>query len=173
MEISLLRIVESTTVDGPGLRTSVYAAGCSHHCPGCHNPQTWDVAAGTPTDTDTIAQHILANPVENVTFSGGDPMFQPEAFAELARKIKSKSNKTIWCYTGFRIEALLNNPKYMPLLEQIDVLVDGPYINSRRNTNLLFRGSDNQRLIKVDDTLKRKEVVEYNPLAKFDKLLRI
>ena len=172
MNISLIRIVESTTVDGPGLRTTVYAAGCRHYCTGCHNPQTWDIEKGIPTDTDDIANKILANSFENVTFSGGDPMYQAEAFAELAQKIKSRSKKNIWCYTGFCIETLLQNVQYIPLLENIDVLVDGPFIIAERDTSLLFRGSKNQRIIDVPATLRTNKVVEYKPLSTFNALLK-
>lgn len=171
MTLSLLKIVESTTVDGPGLRTTIYATGCSHRCPGCHNPQTWDIALGTPTDINQIADTILANPFENVTFSGGDPLYQAEAFALLAKTIKARSNKTIWCYTGYTIESIIDNPRYMPLLENIDVLVDGSYIDTLRDTTLLFRGSRNQRLIDIPATLTQHTIIEFNPLANINRLL--
>ena len=95
MEISVISIVESTSVDGPGLRTTVYCAGCGHRCKGCHNPQSWDINSGTLTDVTILADRLLSTN-EDITFSGGDPMFQAEAFGELAATIKSKSNRNIF-----------------------------------------------------------------------------
>ena len=100
-----------------------------------------------------------------MTFSGGDPMYQPEGFAELARAIRERTKKTIWCYTGFTFEALLTNPRQRALLEQIDVLVDGPFVKSKRDESLIFRGSSNQRLVNVPASLREGHVVEldYQP----------
>ncbi len=158
-KISILRVVEDTTVDGPGFRTSVYAAGCPNHCPGCHNPESWDINAGTPTSITEILDIILADPFADVTFSGGDPMFQPEGFAELARAIRAASSKSIWCYTGFTFEQILANPRQKALLSQIDVLVDGPFIQSLRDESLLFRGSSNQRIINVSRSLESGTII--------------
>ncbi|MGN0205663.1 MAG: anaerobic ribonucleoside-triphosphate reductase activating protein [Muribaculaceae bacterium] len=158
-KISILRVVEDTTVDGPGFRTSVYAAGCPNHCPGCHNPESWDINAGTPTSITEILDIILADPFADVTFSGGDPMFQPEGFAALARAIRAASSKSIWCYTGFTFEQILANPRQKALLSQIDVLVDGPFIQSLRDESLLFRGSSNQRIINVSRSLESGTII--------------
>ena len=157
--ISILEIVEDTTVDGPGFRTSVYSSGCPHHCPGCHNPQSWNIANGNPVEIEEILKIILDDPFADVTFTGGDPFFQAEGFAELARRIKTETTKTIWCYTGFLYEHLLEQPRYRTLLEQLDVLVDGPFIMAQRNEDLLFRGSANQRLIDVQASLKAGTIV--------------
>ncbi|MBQ8713539.1 MAG: anaerobic ribonucleoside-triphosphate reductase activating protein, partial [Prevotella sp.] len=135
--ISVLDIIEDTMVDGPGFRTSIYCAGCRHSCPGCHNPQSWDFDGGRVMSTDDIMRIIEADPYANVTFSGGDPMYQPEGFTELARAIKERTQKTIWCYTGFTYETLMTNPRQRNLLEQIDVLVDGPFVKSLRDESLL------------------------------------
>ena len=150
-------------VDGPGFRTSIYCAGCRHACPGCHNPQSWDFSGGHPMSTEEIMRIIEADPYANVTFSGGDPMHQPEGFTELARAIRERTNKDIWCFTGFTFETLVNNPRHRQLLELIDVLVDGPFIKSLRDENLLFRGSSNQRLIDVPVSLKKGEIVLFQP----------
>ena len=157
--ISVLNILEDTTVDGPGFRTAIYCAGCSHGCEGCHNRQSWDIANGTPMSTDELMEVILSDPFANVTFSGGDPMFQPEGFCELAKAIRLQTNKTIWCYTGFVFEFLKDSPRHRALLEWIDVLVDGRFVLSKRDTSLLFRGSSNQRLIDVQPSLERGETV--------------
>ena len=94
--LSILNILEDTTVDGPGFRTAIYAAGCPNGCPGCHNPESWDINRGQWMSTDEILQKMLADDFADVTFSGGDPMYQPEGFAELASAIKRKSRKNIW-----------------------------------------------------------------------------
>ncbi|KGI60049.1 anaerobic ribonucleoside-triphosphate reductase activating protein [Prevotella sp. S7 MS 2] len=151
--ISVLDIIHDTTVDGPGFRTSVYCAGCPNECPGCHNPQSWDINSGTPMTTQQIMHEITQDPFANVTFSGGDPMFQAEGFLELALAIRRETNKTIWCFSGFTFETLQKKEHTRALLEQIDVLVDGPFVQSLRDTDLLFRGSSNQRLIDVRRSL--------------------
>ena len=131
----------------PGLRTSIYCSGCSHHCKGCHNPQSWDIANGKWMSIDEIMEVIKADTISNVSFSGGDPFFQVEAFTELARRIKTETSKTIWCWTGFTIEQIRADAHLAMLLPYIDTLVDGPFILEQRDTTLLFRGSPNQRII--------------------------
>ena len=84
--LSVLAIVEDTTVDGPGFRTAIYAAGCPNHCPGCHNPESWEITRGTWMETEEVVTRVMADEFANVTFSGGDPMFQPEGFTEVAAK---------------------------------------------------------------------------------------
>ena len=157
--LAILRIVEDTMVDGPGMRTAIYAAGCTHHCPGCHNPQSWDIRAGEEMTTEDILRTILADPFADVTFTGGDPMIQPEGFTELARVIRERSRKTIWCYTGYTYEALLTMPAQRELMQHIDVLVDGPFVQSLCDEQLRFRGSSNQRLIDVQRSLNAGTVV--------------
>ena len=159
--ISVLSIIEDTMVDGPGFRTSIYCAGCRHQCAGCHNPQSWDFEGGHTMTTDEIMSVIEADPFANVTFSGGDPMYQPEGFTELAKAIKTRTDKDIWCYTGFTYEALVSNPRQKALLEKIDVLVDGPFVKSQRDETLHFRGSRNQRLIDVPASLREGKVCLY------------
>ena len=146
-------------VDGPGFRTAVYAAGCTHHCLGCHNPQSWDIHAGNRMDIEDILDPIMADPFADVTFTGGDPMMQPEGFTQLAQAIKERSSKSIWCYTGYTYEQLLAMPVQRKLLNYIDVLVDGPFIQKLRDEQLRFRGSSNQRLIDVQQSLYEGKVV--------------
>ena len=140
-------ILEQTMADGPGLRTSIYCAGCKHHCPGCHNPQSWDMANGHWVDVEDILQVVKADDIANVSFSGGDPFYQVEAFTFLAKRIKEETGKTIWCWTGFLYEDILKDEHLSMMLPYIDVLVDGPFIQSLRDTSLRFRGSSNQRII--------------------------
>lgn len=143
----VLSIVDGTSVDGVGLRTSIYFAGCSHHCPDCHNPESWDHAGGNLISINELMQHIVEQDF-NVSFSGGDPLYQIEPLIELSRRIK-EIGKTIWCYTGFTYEEIGQSESMSRVLPYIDVLVDGLFIAARRDISLRFRGSDNQRLIDV------------------------
>ena len=147
-------IVDGTSVDGPGLRTSIYFAGCAHKCPGCHNEHTWDFMAGKDMTVDELMDHI--------TFSGGDPLYQSEALIGLAERIKAEGYN-LWCYTGFRFEDIVaagepENAK--TLLNYIDVLVDGPFIMELKDISLRFRGSSNQRIIDVRKSLLNGAVEE-------------
>lgn len=153
-------------VDGPGFRTSIYSAGCDNRCKGCHNPQSWDINNGRQMTTDEIMEVIEADPFANVSFSGGDPMYQAEGFAELAEAIKTRTNKTIWCWTGYLFEMLLRMPEQRKLLQFVDVLVDGPFIEAQKDPDLLFRGSANQRLIDVQKSIREnKTVLYYDPMT--------
>lgn len=162
MKLMLMDIMDYTTSDGPGFRTSVYCSGCNHACKGCQNPQTWNILNGKPTEVKEIFEHIAANDLANVTFSGGDPFYQPKAFSELARMIKFNTDKDIWCYTGFTIEEIFKDENLMELLRWVDVLVDGRFEEDKKDPDLLFRGSSNQRLIDVKKTLKTDEIVLYD-----------
>ena len=146
-------------VDGPGIRTARYAAGCTHRCQGCHNPQSWDIRAGQRMSMEEILSPILGDPFADVTFTGGDPMMQPEGFTELARAIKKRSGKTIWCYTGYLFEEVIRMPAQAEMLKYIDVLVDGPFVQDLRDEQLRFRGSSNQRLVDVQRSLKEKKTI--------------
>jgi len=167
MDLRILNIVEDTTVDGIGWRTSIYCAGCLHHCVGCHNKSTWSFNQGELLSTSDIFDRIKGN-YGNVTFSGGDPMYKAEAFAELARMIRGL-HKTIWCYTGFLFEDVVKDERMRKLLPYLEVLVDGEYVEDLKDTNLLFRGSSNQRLIDVQKTLKEGSIVifDIDPYPKF------
>lgn len=155
----IMNIIEDTTVDGPGLRTAIYAAGCSHACPGCHNPTSWDIHNGRPMEIEEIVRRILDDPFADVTFSGGDPFYQVEGFTRLAQAIKTNSRKSIWCYTGYSFERIMQRPKLACLLPYIDVLVDGRFVWELRDESLRFRGSSNQRLINVPTSLKLGRVI--------------
>ena len=150
--IRILDIKYGTSVDGIGLRTSIYCAGCQNHCPGCHNPQSWDENGGEPINVDELFKRIVDADM-NVTFTGGDPMLHPEGFIELAQMIKDNTNKNIWCYTGYNFEDLLQHPIRRKLVELCDVIVDGRYVEAERDLSLHFRGSRNQRVIDVQKSL--------------------
>lgn len=165
-ELAILDIVEDTVVDGPGFRTTVYASGCPHRCPGCHNPQSWDLSAGHVVSVEVVADKLLGNPFANITFSGGDPLMQVEAFTQLAKRIKAESGKNIWCYTGYCYEEICKSSRLSMILPYIDVLVDGRFKQELRDTGLLFRGSSNQRLVDIRRSAAAGRVClfEYKPL---------
>ncbi len=150
--LRVLRIVEGTSVDGPGLRTAIYLAGCFHHCPGCHNPQSWDFAGGEPRTLDELMSVIARNEAP-VTLSGGDPLQQPRGMRALVHRIKRELGYNVWSFTGYTWEEIMSNHRLRQAVEELDVLVDGPFELDKRDTSLLFRGSSNQRLVDVQQSL--------------------
>ena len=148
MKVRILDIIRGTTVDGPGFRTSIYFAGCRHACPGCHNPQSWDFDGGTEMDLDDIME-IVRDEDFDVTLSGGDPLYQPEVVGELARRIR-ETGHTVWVYTGFTWEQIQESPRLRNALNDVEAIVEGPFIETLRDTDLRFRGSSNQRIIYLD-----------------------
>ena len=159
MTLRVLNIIDGTSVDGVGLRTSIYFAGCEHHCEGCHNPQSWNPTGGYNLTIDEIMKRVLENDL-NVTFSGGDPLLQVRQLIPLASRIK-EAGKTIWCYTGYSFEEILSSPELSAILPFIDVVVDGRFVQSKRNISLHFRGSENQRVIDVKKSVTGKIVTLY------------
>ncbi len=160
-KIRLAGVVRESIVDGPGLRFTVFCQGCPHGCPGCHNTQTHDFDGGYDCDIQKILDAIDADPLlDGVTFSGGEPFCQPEAFYNLAVEIK-KRNLNIMAYTGYTYEELvsLKDPAVDLLLSQVNLLVDGRYVAEERDLSLLFRGSRNQRVIDMDKTREEGNVI--------------
>ena len=147
MKYRILDIVRGTTVDGPGFRTAIYVAGCRHACPDCHNPQSWDFDAGTEMTLEELMA-IIEEEDFDVTLSGGDPLYHPEEIAALAKAINDSGYK-VWLYTGFTIEEIQSSEMLSLPLPYLDAIVDGPYIASLRDPDLPFRGSSNQRIIKI------------------------
>ena len=164
MSIRMAGIAGDSIVDGPGIRTTYFAQGCPHHCEGCHNPETWDFSVGTPMETEALAAIARANPLcRGVTFSGGEPFAQAEAFAELAEILKGEGYE-VASYSGYTFEQLLQGPPAQRrLLSLLDVLVDGPFVLSRRSLDLVYRGSDNQRILDVPKSLAAGEPVPAPP----------
>ena len=158
--LDLSGIVGDSIVDGPGIRTTVFSQGCPHHCPGCHNPETWEFGCGMEMDEETILQIVRSNPLcRGVTFSGGEPFAQAEGFAKLARLLKEKGYE-VASYSGYTFEQLLRGtPAQRELLGCIDVLIDGPFVMAERSLELSFRGSRNQRIIDVPESLEKAEAV--------------
>ena len=154
-------IVPESIVDGPGIRFTVFTQGCPHHCPGCHNPQTHPFDGGTSVASEILLKQLKAHfYLDGVTFSGGEPMAQAAACGELAQAVH-QLGMNVWCYTGYTWEALMEakDPDQRAFLEQIDVLIDGPFLLAQKSLNLRFRGSANQRLIDVQASLKAQCVV--------------
>ena len=164
--------VSDSIVDGPGLRFTVFTQGCPHHCPGCHNPATHDPSGGREVAVAELAAQLSTNPLtEGLTLSGGEPFLQAAECAVLARYARERG-LNVWTYTGYTYERLLEGalPGALALLEQTDVLVDGPFLRSEKSYEALFRGSANQRLIDVKKSRAAGRVVLWSrpdPLAHF------
>ncbi len=152
--LDLSSIVTDSIVDGPGIRATVFCQGCPHRCPGCHNPDTWEFSCGTPMEETAVLEIIKGNPLcKGVTFSGGEPFAQAEGFALLGRLLK-EAGYEVAAYSGFTFEQLLNGtPAQRQLLEVLDVLIDGPFLQAEKSLELSFRGSRNQRILDVPKSL--------------------
>ena len=156
-------IQEDSIVDGEGLRAVIWTQGCLHNCENCHNPSTHDLNGGYEIELEELKEQIkLLENQDGVTLSGGDPFFQPEACSELLEYIKSL-NINVWTYTGYTFEALLkqseSNPYIKKMLNNIDVLIDGKFLPSKKSLDVKYRGSSNQRVIDIPKSLKNNTVV--------------
>ncbi len=152
LSCSMLRIagfIEESIVDGPGLRFVLFLQGCPIHCPGCQNPQTWDPDGGTLVSSADILDKIRHDPiVHGVTFSGGEPFEQAKALLPLAVELK-KLGYHLMAFSGHTLEQLVPREDCLKLLDLLDLLVDGPYIEGQRSLELRFRGSRNQRILNI------------------------
>lgn len=165
-EIRLSGIISESIVDGPGIRMVLFAQGCNHNCEGCHNPKTHSFMGGKLYSIDFIMDQVKKNPLlDGLTFSGGEPFEQAEAFSELAVKAKI-IGLNVMSYTGYTFEHLLENNNNIAgcseLLNNTDILVDGRFDKTQRNILLKFRGSENQRVIDVKNSKSSKEIVLAN-----------
>lgn len=164
--------VQDSIVDGPGLRFTVFTQGCLHRCPGCHNPGTHDLAGGNEVSAQALIDQMAANPLTGgLTLSGGEPFLQAAACAQLAAAAHAQG-RDVWTYTGYTYEALVaaGRADWQALLDETDVLVDGPFVQAERSYTALFRGSANQRLIDMPKTRAAGRVVLFekaDPLAHF------
>ena len=160
--VDVAGIDEDAIADGPGLRFVLFVQGCSHNCPGCHNPQTHEFGIGTKMTIGDLFDRITANPLlSGITFSGGDPMFQAGPLADLAARLHRHGHYDIAVFTGFTFEALLKfgTPDQKRLLAAADILIDGPFVQARRDRNLRFRGSSNQRILDLPASLAENRAI--------------
>jgi len=161
--LDLSGIVSDSIVDGPGIRTTVFSQGCPHHCPGCHNPETWDFGCGTKVPVEAIMDIVKSNPLcRGVTFSGGEPFAQAAGFAKLAGLLKEKGYE-VASYSGYTFEELLEgSDDQKELLSSIDILIDGLFLMAEKSLEIAFRGSRNQRILDVKKSLAAGQAVETN-----------
>lgn len=148
-------LVQDSIVDGRGMRFVVFTQGCPHHCEGCHNPETHEPSAGLEMTTLEVINEMLSNPMtDGLTLSGGEPFMQPHDCAEIARAAH-EAGLNVWAYTGYTFEKLLemDSEAVRELMNEIDVLVDGPFILSQKSLSIPWRGSKNQRLLNMQKSL--------------------
>ena len=155
---------QDSAVDGPGLRLAVFAQGCPHRCPGCHNPQTHDPGGGYDTTVGAVMRMARDNPLlAGLTLTGGEPFLQAGPMAALARAAKEAA-LNVWVYSGWTFEELLGRDDgSRELLEACDVLADGPYDQAQEDYHALYRGSRNQRLIDLPQSLAAGRAVLWTP----------
>lgn len=155
MKIQMSGTIECSLVNGEGMRFVLFTSGCKHHCKGCHNSETWSFDYGEAKDVNDIFEQIKENVplIKGVTYSGGDPMEQPEALIELSKRIKNELNINIWCYTGYTVEEILNgsDDNKKELLKHIDILIDGKFEEDNIENAIKFAGSANQRKIHLEN----------------------
>lgn len=153
-------------LNGDGVRVSLWVSGCKCQCRGCQNPQTWAFDSGIPFDADALYELYDAlnkKYIQGLTLTGGNPMDNPFEILNICRAVKEKfPTKDIWLYSGYTFEQIQQQELGLNILKYIDVLVDGPYIEEQRDISLEWRGSKNQRLINVKETLKQGRVVILN-----------
>lgn len=158
-------ITKDDMLNGDGLRVVLWVSGCTHACPGCHNPVTWELCGGLPFDEEEkkeIFKELDKDYISGITLSGGDPL-HPANRGDVEKLVKEIKvlypKKTIWCYTGFSWEDV----SHLPFMKDIDVLVDGRFIKEEFDPALLWKGSKNQKVIDVKASLLQHEVVlKYN-----------
>lgn len=161
--MNYIKITENDIANGPGVRVTLWVAGCDHQCEGCHNPQTWDKKAGMPFTTETkikLLRLLSKGYIQGLTVSGGDPFFianRDELISLLCLVRKTLPAKDIWVWTGYLWEEV----KELSAMQYIDVLVDGPFIQEQKDITLVWKGSKNQRVIDVKKSLQSNQVILY------------
>lgn len=151
--------------NGPGIRTSIFVTGCSLNCKNCFNKEYQDPNFGekwTDETTKEIIDYLLKDEVAGLTILGGEPFESAKDLTTIVIDIKNKIDKPIWIYSGYTFEKLIENPTCKKLLDEVDVLVDGPFIEAKKDLKLKFRGSSNQRIIDVKDSLANNSIILLN-----------
>lgn len=160
MLIRIAGLVPESFVDGAGIRFAVFMQGCLRHCAGCHNPGTHDINGGKIFDTGEIIAQFKERPLlDGITITGGEPFLQADAAGELALAAKM-FGLSVWLYTGYTYEEIPHD--FAPVLERVDVLVDGAFVIAQRDLDLQFRGSRNQRLIDVPESRRLNKITLWN-----------
>ncbi len=162
--IRVCGVEPESIVDGPGFRYVLFVQGCTHRCHGCHNPESWDKDGGFTMTVDDVLSEIKENPhLRGVTFSGGEPFEQVRALRILGKRIK-EAGLSLMSYSGYTLEELQDrhDAETDKLLGMLDILVDGRYIESQRNLTLIYRGSENQRVIDMNRTRSEGKIVLYH-----------
>lgn len=168
-KIRIAGIFNDSLVDGPGVRLSIFMQGCPHACQGCHNPNTWDKNGGYLVNLDDIVSKFSENKfLDGITLTGGDPLIHVEKSLYLAKKAK-KHGLNIIIYTGFLYEDLIkkNDKNLKELFKISDVLIDGPFIIKLHDKNLKWRGSSNQRIIALKESLESNKIIEIDDLYNY------
>ncbi|KXO16289.1 anaerobic ribonucleoside-triphosphate reductase activating protein [Peptoniphilus sp. GNH] len=143
--------------NGPGIRTSIFVTGCSHNCYACFNKEYQDADFGedwTFKQTEQILDYLSLDEVDGLTLLGGEPFENLDGLIDLLQEVRKKSDKSIWVYSGYTFEQILKDEKKLELLKLCDILVDGLFVNNLKDLRLKFRGSSNQRIIKIKESLK-------------------
>lgn len=167
MKINIAGVVENSFVDGDGVRFTIFVQGCPHRCKGCQNPATHNFDGGRVVKTEEIIDKFINAPlISGITLSGGEPLCQIKAVTEIAAAAK-KYNLSVWCYTGYVYESLYDDRYFTDeeiekFLNYVDVLVDGPFIESKRDLTMQFCGSRNQRLIDIARTRAEQKIIEWS-----------
>ena len=163
MMMRMYGLEQNSYVDGPGIRMAIFFQGCLHKCEGCHNPGSWPMYGGEKVDTNDLMKKMANDPLlDGITLSGGEPFLQPQPALALARFARQKG-LSVWCYTGYTFEQISEwQDNRKTLLQNIDVLVDGPFKLEEKSLDIPWRGSRNQRLVDVRKSLEKGEVVLYD-----------
>ncbi len=151
--------------NGPGIRTSIFVTGCKLNCKNCFNKEYQDPNFGqtwTQKNTNQVINYLKSDEISGLSILGGEPFESANDLINILNDIKNKINKNIWIYSGYTFEYLMKNPVYKQLLEKVDVLVDGPFIESKKDLKLKFRGSSNQRIIDVKSSLINGKAILLN-----------
>lgn len=159
------QIRKMDVTNGPNIRTTLFVSGCTHNCKGCFNKEQQDFSYGnvwTKADEDIFIEYTKNSQIRGVNILGGEPLQQTKDndLLNLLKRVKMETGKTIWLWSGYLYEEILEDPKKTEILKYVDVLIDGKFELQKRNISLKYRGSENQRVIDVVNSLEAKEIIE-------------